>query len=55
MCNVIIRESCHCVVAVVIARLVSYVKAVNPRFIGSLFEIFGKKLALLEELISGAL
>lgn len=53
--HVVIRERRHRVVAVVVVRLVADLQTLDARLLGRLLEVLGQKLALLVEVVAGAL
>lgn len=55
MLNMLIGESGHEVVAVVVLGLVADVDALDAGLLGGLFEILGEELALFVEVVTGAL
>lgn len=55
MFHVVIRERRHRVVAVVVVRLVADLQTLDARLLGRLLEVLGQKLALLVEVVAGAL
>lgn len=55
MLDMVIRERGHGVVAVVVVGLVAHLDALNPSVLGGLFEVLGEQLALLVEVVAGAL
>lgn len=55
MFNVVVRERRHEVVAVIIVVVITDLDALDTCLLGGLFEVFGKKLALLVEVVAIAL
>lgn len=55
MLDVVVREGGHGVVAVVVVGLVADLDALDAGLLGRLFEVLGQELALLVEVVAGAL
>lgn len=55
MVNVIIGKGCHRVVRVVIVGLVADMHSAQTRFLSGRFEVLGKELTLLVEVVASAL
>ena len=55
MFHMIIRERRHSIITVIVIRLVPNRHALHTSLLGSFLEVLRKKLALLVEVVSGAL